>query len=81
MAARRCIQRSTVLGGGCPASKAACLRWTHAATSVDTLSNLLGANAPPKLMRRSTTTPALPRASHHTKHWVHQSARCTGQYL
>eukprot|EP00965_Chrysotila_dentata_P018340 610285-Pleurochrysis_carterae.AAC.1 len=32
-------------------------------------------------MRLSTTTPALPSSSHHTKHCVHRSALCTGQNL
>eukprot|EP00965_Chrysotila_dentata_P123600 4086442-Pleurochrysis_carterae.AAC.1 len=32
-------------------------------------------------MRLSTTTPALPAASHHRKHCVHGSAHCTGQNL
>eukprot|EP00965_Chrysotila_dentata_P083157 2742789-Pleurochrysis_carterae.AAC.1 len=32
-------------------------------------------------MRMSTTTQARPPVSHHTKHCVHQSARCTGQNL
>eukprot|EP00965_Chrysotila_dentata_P178521 5895973-Pleurochrysis_carterae.AAC.1 len=76
---RRAVQRCTAGGGGCAASKSACLRRTHAATSVEMRSNLLGAKAPPKLTRWSTMTPALPRESHQTKHCTHQSARCTGQ--
>eukprot|EP00965_Chrysotila_dentata_P058855 1952954-Pleurochrysis_carterae.AAC.1 len=36
---RRAIQRSTAGGGGCVASKSACLRRTHAATSVEMRSN------------------------------------------
>eukprot|EP00965_Chrysotila_dentata_P144842 4784014-Pleurochrysis_carterae.AAC.1 len=66
-------------GGGCAASNRACRRCAHAATNVDRRSNLFGAKAPPNPMRRSTTTPARPSPSHHRKHWVHQSARCTGQ--
>eukprot|EP00965_Chrysotila_dentata_P153560 5075455-Pleurochrysis_carterae.AAC.1 len=60
---RRAVQRCTAGGGGCEASKSACLRRTHAATSVEIRSNRLGAKAPPKLTRWSTMTPALPRES------------------
>eukprot|EP00965_Chrysotila_dentata_P040816 1353021-Pleurochrysis_carterae.AAC.1 len=58
-----------------------CFRCAHAATSVDTRSKRFGAKAPPKPMRLSTTTPALPSSSHQTKHCVHWSALCTGQNL
>eukprot|EP00965_Chrysotila_dentata_P176060 5813182-Pleurochrysis_carterae.AAC.2 len=42
------------------------------------LESVLG-NAPPKPIRLSTITAARSSPSHHRKHWVQTSARCTGQ--
>eukprot|EP00965_Chrysotila_dentata_P040710 1350124-Pleurochrysis_carterae.AAC.1 len=53
----------------------------YAATSVDTRSKRFGAYAPPNPSRMSTTIPALPSLSHHTKHCSHHSALCSGQSL
>eukprot|EP00965_Chrysotila_dentata_P110047 3636318-Pleurochrysis_carterae.AAC.1 len=81
LSARRAAQRATAGGYGCCSSKRRCFHCTQAATSVDTRSNRLGAKALPNPIRLSTITPAFPSASHHTKHCVHRSARCTGQNL
>eukprot|EP00965_Chrysotila_dentata_P194143 6176185-Pleurochrysis_carterae.AAC.2 len=56
--ARCSTQRATAGGYGCCLSKSHCFRCTHAATSFDTRSKRLGANAPPKPMRLFTITPA-----------------------
>eukprot|EP00965_Chrysotila_dentata_P045234 1503287-Pleurochrysis_carterae.AAC.1 len=69
--ARRSAHRRAAGGYGCSSSNMRCFRCAHAATSVDTRSNRLGAKAPPKPMRLSITTPALPSSSHHTKYCVH----------
>eukprot|EP00965_Chrysotila_dentata_P105313 3478283-Pleurochrysis_carterae.AAC.1 len=75
----RALHACAACGGGCCASKAACLAWTHAATSVEIRSKRLGAYAPPKPIRRSTTTPAVPSSRHQTKHCSQRSPRWTGQ--